>query len=242
MQPITRHFKFSGRIAPDDRAHRVRVGAEVEAALGDVIPPTYVYIPGIGNVPQYAPTVASTNIAYNPAQDCNGYFMSYKFQPNNNCYNYSCNIASNSFAQPGRQHGYPIPEPPTGSGVQTGAQKDGLIFVGTQISDLTKHAATAANGHYVALLISSADTTYGWPGDYHWVRSDDNTTFQSWSQKDGNDQVTNFDFAGNPITNPASANWGVNQGPISQQNPDDLVVNYVFYAYMYVPWGQVSII
>src|SRR5262244_2432674 len=224
----SRRFKFSGRIAADNMLHRVVPGpalaaAAAPAAPGEVIPPTYVYIPGIGNVPQYAPTVASSSTGYSPAQDCNGYFMSFRFQPNNNCYNYSCNIASNSFAQPGRRNGYAIPDPPTGPGVQAGAQKDGLIFVGTNVSGLKGYAANAvAGGHYVALLISQADTQYGWPGDYHWVRCDDNVNFQSWSQKDGNDQVTNFDFAGNPIRDPATANWAVNQGPISQQNPDDL--------------------
>jgi hypothetical protein len=34
----------------------------------------------------------------------------------------------------------------------------------------------------------------------------------------------------------------VNQGPISDENPDDLVVAYEFYAYMFVPWTKVSII
>ena len=233
---MPRRFRFSGRIADDDMFHRVAETPE------DVIAPTYVYVPGVGNVPQYAATVTDQSIAYNPPQDCSGYFMSYKFQPNNNCYNYSCNIASNSFAQPGRMHSYLIPQPPTGPGVQAGAEKDGLIYVGAGLSDIKNYTASTDSGHYVALLISEADQTYDWPGDYHWVRCDDNINYDSWSQKDGNDQVTNFDFAGNLITNPATGNWDVNQGPVSQQNIDDLVVSYVFYCYMYVPWEQVSII
>jgi hypothetical protein len=236
MHPPVRRFKFSGRIAPDDFAHRV----QTTAAAADTVAPSYVSVPGIGNVPQYAPTIGAASVSYNPAQDCNGCFMSYKFQPNNNCYNYSCNIATNSFAQPGRRHGYQIPQL-TGAGVQAGAEKDGLIFIGTTIADIRKHAATDG-GHYIALLISAPDTATGWPGDYHWVRCDDNANFQSWSQKDGPDQVTNFDFAGNPIADPATSNWTVNQGPISDQNPNDLQATYNFYGYMYVPWGKVDII
>lgn len=242
MGTSLRTLKFSGRVAPTDELHQVLPESLEPGAPGTVIAPTYVNIPGIGQVPQYAETVAGPFIGYNPAQDCDGYFMSYRFQPNNNCYAYSCDIASNSFAQPGRMHGYAIPEPPEGPGVELGAEKDGLISVGGAIADLKSHAETRGSGHYVALLISQADTPDEWPGDYHWVRCDDPETFQSWSQKDGNDQVTDFDFAGSPISDPATANWTVNQGPISQQNPDDLVVSYDFYTYMFVPAGAVSII
>jgi hypothetical protein len=229
-------LKLSGQIAPDDLLHRV---AE---APGQTIAPTEVYIPGIGYVPQYAPTISSPAVGYDPAHDCEGYYMSYKFQPNNNCYNYSTNMASNSFAQPGRRHGYKIPQPPTGPGVQAGAELDGLVRLDD--SDLASHRAAndGASGHYVALLISEADTPNGWPGDYHWVRCDDNDQFAFWSQKDGNDQVTNFDFAGNLIADPAKANWTVNQGPISKKNPDDLIVSYQFFCYMWVPWGQIEIL
>jgi len=236
MSKVTGRFKFSGRIADDDLAHRVQEIADA------IIAPQYIYIPGIGYVPQYASTVIGVSVGYHPAQDCKGYFMPYKFQSNNNSYNYSCNIASNSCAQPGRAHGYAIPQPPTGPNVRAGAERDGLIFVGTQVSDLKKHAALDQSGHYVALLISQADTHSGWPGDYHWVRCDDVMTCQSWSQKNGYDQVTNFDFAGHPITDPATANWTVNQGPMCRQNSGDLVVSYSFYGYMFVPSGQVSII
>ena len=235
---VSRMLKFSGRIAPHDQLHQVvPEGADV-VAVGQLIAPSYVSIPGIGQVPQYAQTIVGAGAGYDPAGDCNGAFMSARFQPNNNCYAYSCDIASNSFAQPGRMHGYAYPDPPTGPGVQAGAEKDGLTFVG---SELQPDEPRDATGHYVALLISQPDTANGWPGDYHWVRLDDPATSR-WSQKDGGDQVTNFDFAGNAITDPSIANWTVNQGPISAQNPDDLVVSYEFYAYMFVPAGAVSII
>ncbi|HVR07168.1 MAG TPA: hypothetical protein VMW75_03910 [Thermoanaerobaculia bacterium] len=230
-------------VAPDDNLHQVQASADKIIAPQSVCP-----CPEVGCVPQYADTVASPNAGYNPAGDCDGYFMSYKFQPNNNCYAYGCNIASNSFPQPGRMHCYLYPTPPTGPGVQEGALKDGLYNVGTSKADLRAHAATGASGHYVALLVSQADTPNGWPGDYHWARCDDPVDFNSWSQKDGNDQVTNFDFAGNPITDPATANWTVNQGPVNLFNSskpddnDDLVVSYDFFTYMFVPATGVSII
>lgn len=241
MAEMTRRLKFSGRVAPHDELHQVLPEGASARVAGQLLAPTYVSVPGVGEVPQYSKTMTGPFIGYNPAQDCEGYFMSAKFQPNNNCYAYGCDIASNSFAQPGRMHGYLIPDPPTGPGVQTGAEKDGLVYSGTEAAELPGHADTSG-GHFVALLISQADTDNGWPGDYHWVRCDDNQTYQSWSQKDGSDQVTNFDFDGNLISDPATANWTVNQGPVSQQNPDDLVVSYEFFAYMYVPAGQVSII
>jgi hypothetical protein len=241
MSDIERRFKFSGRVAPHDQLHQL-VQAPAPEGSDQVIAPTYVNIPGVGNVPQYAATVAGPLVGYNPAGDCDGYFMSASFQPNNNCYAYSCVVASNSFAQPGRMHGYLYPDPPTGPGVQQGAELDGLVYVGTDVDAVREHAPSAPAGHYVALLISESDASNGWPGDYHWVRCDDMTNYESWSQKDGGDQVTNFDFAGNAITNPSSANWSVNQGPISNENPDDLVVSYEFYAYMFVPLRGAEII
>jgi hypothetical protein len=95
-------------------------------------------------------------------------------------------------------------------------------------------------------MISAPSGAY-WPGDYHWARCD-NSEFNSWSQKDGGDQVTNFDFAGNPIVDPSIANWSVNQGPIQPDktqpgfDPNDMVVDYVFYCYMFVPDTGVNII
>ncbi len=226
-------------VAPDDRLY-----AAVDDP-GQLIVPTYVEVPGGKYVAQYGPTVVGTTLAYDPAGDCAGSFMSYKFQPNNNCYNYSCDIASNSFAQPGRMHGYFLAGAPTGPDVVKGAQLDGLTYVGDTLESESPEVGPSdsdTGGHYVALLISPADTPNGWPGDYHWVRCDDMTNYSSWSQKDGSDQVTDFDFAGDPISDPQSSNWTVNQGPLVENNPDDVVVAYEFYAYMFVPSQGVTII
>lgn len=234
-------FKYSGRIHPDDRIHAVQVDP------GQVISPTWVYVPGVGNVPQYAPTVVGGPVAYNPPNDCNGNFMSCKFQPNNNCYNYSTDIATNSFAQPGRMHSFLYPDPPTGPNIVKGAQLDGLTFVGgvgTTLAQLRQENRNINAGHFVALMISPADSSVGWPGDYHWARCDSLAGASSWSQKDGGDQVTDFDFAGNVITDPTTANWMVNQGPEdpNTNGSPDYVVAYVFYAYMFVPTSGVTVI
>jgi hypothetical protein len=257
-----RQFKFSGMIAPQDPFHQITrtmpgALAPDEHYLAPVTvsvtitnpPPTQV----IG-VPQYSPTVFGGTTGYDPAGNCGGNFMSYKFQPNNNCYAYGCNITPNTFPQPGRASGNLItPATLNGQDVSAFAVADGLVSVGTSVADIKgfaskrKSASVGVGGHYVALMISPAGDA-NWPGDYHWARCDDPVNYASWSQKDGNDQVTNFDFAGNPITNPATANWTVNQGPAQPDksqpgyDPDDLVVDYVFYCFMFVPDSGVNII
>ena len=236
-------FKYSGRVGPDDQAHAVRQGP-VSLVPGDKVGPNEVQLPGGGQVPKYAPTVSDTRDTYNPAQDCDGSFMSYKFQPHNNCYAYACDIATNSFPQPGRAHGVSFAKEFTGDLVQQGAEKDGLIEISKDPldNDQLNKIKTEKNlppGHFVALLFSEPDAKVGWPGDYHWARLDKDGT---WSQKDGGDAVTNFDFAGNPIKNAATANWVVNQGPISNTDPTDAVVGYKFQSYMYVPDGKVNIV
>lgn len=270
MTKPVRAFKFSGVVAPSDALHRI-VGSK---AVGGVAPdetyiaPTVVHVnitvptrETIG-VPQYSPTVIGDVVAsYNPAGDCQGNFMSYKYQPNNNCYAYGCNITTNTFPQPGRCSGYLLTAAnfqgtvdQVGQIVAGYAVNDGLINVGTSMADVLafqKAKLTAASqqaagsgsltGHFVALMISPAGDS-NWPGDYHWARCDNSSgACDSWSQKDGGDQVTNFDFAGNPITDPSTANWTVNQGPISQGS-DEYTTEYAFYCYMFVPFGQVNII
>ncbi|WP_027526742.1 hypothetical protein [Bradyrhizobium sp. Ec3.3] len=263
-RPFVRRFKLSGRIAAEDQFHKIRLsGRALEAPDEHLIPPTIVNVnitvpPGTGTigVPQYGPTVVGGPAAgYDPPGDCGGNYMSYKFQANNNCYAYGCNISTNTFPQPGRQSGFLLTAAnfqtsvaALGQTVSSYAVKDGLVFVGTATTDLTgfksSRQGAALNGHFVALMVSPAGDQ-NWPGDYHWARCDNSSgPCDSWSQKDGGDQVTNFDFAGQPITNPATANWTVNQGPLSQapNNNQDLVVDYQFYCFMFVPASGVNII
>jgi hypothetical protein len=249
-------FKFSGMISADNTLHRmIEVTAPAVALLAahEIAPntvPVQITNPGpprqVG-IPQYAPTVVGDAAGYDPAHDCNGNFMSAKFQPNNNCYAYGCNIATNTFPQPGRAHGNLITAATlNGAAVQGFAEQDGLLFAGKTIAALRAFAADRAargeaSGHYVALLISAANGN--WPGDYHWARCDDPLDFASWSQKDGGDQVTNFDFAGQPITDPSTANWTVNQGPADPPRDNgDLLVDYTFVCFMLVPPAGVTIL
>lgn len=240
MTTETRKYKFSGFAHENDTFHQPLLHATL-AEEQKVIAPYYVSVPVGHDVPQYAPTVVGKSTEYNPAGNCNGNFMSYKFQPNNNCYNYSTNVATNSFAQPGRMTGNPLKEGWKPEDVVKGAISDGLILVGSDIDELIEHSKSSPNGHYVALMISDPEPLLDWPGDYHWARCD-NLDESQWSQKDGGDQVTNFDFAGNLITNPQTANWTVNQGPMISGKSDDVIVKYYFYRYMFVPAAGINII
>lgn len=257
MNSQTPRLRYSGKVSPQDPFHQITLAAPGAVAPDEHYlapktiqvtitnpPPTHL----IG-VPQYSPTVYGGTTGYDPAGDCGGSFMSYKFQPNNNCYAYGCNIASNTFPQPGRAHGNLLTTATTnGPTVESFAVQDGLIALGGTKQALAEFiktrqasAAGALDGHFVALMISPPGDG-NWQGDYHWARCDDNVNFASWSQKDGNDQVTNFDFAGNPITDPAAANWTVNQGPVSSQDTRDLIVDYTFFCYMFVPNSGVNIL
>lgn len=110
-------------------------------------------------------------------------------QKKNNCYNYACNVQTNTYAQPGKASGnmysqFTCPE------VSDGAKSDGLIHVAVGSCKLCCHK--------VALFV--------WPGwDYHWYRQDGSGM---WSHKPGETEATNLDNSGNPITDPLTADRG----------------------------------
>lgn len=202
-------LKTSGRVAPHDHLHQpiiTAVGSPAPTSGEHYISPTVVPVtiknpaPATGAysntmyVPQYAPTIYGGTAGYGPATNCNGYFMSSSFQPNNNCYAYGCNIAPNTFPQPGRKNGTDIwgvsaaAQPPgiTGEIVKTAAELDGLVYVGTSMVDVTgffkKNPLYNSNGHFVALMISQIGIDSNWPGDYHWARCDNSSAVcDSWS-------------------------------------------------------------
>ena len=109
---------------------------------------------------------------------------------NNNCYNYACDLITNTFAQPGR-----------GSGttfslfvcvdVGSSAQRDGL-------TSTSKPTSTPSQGQYVALVM--ADNV-----DFHWYRLDADAT---WSQKHGSSPAINVDESNNPISDPETCDRG----------------------------------
>jgi hypothetical protein len=235
-------FKFLGRIPEDDPLHQV---LSFDAfALGP--PPKCVKVPGVGCVPQYAPTVYGDHDGFDPATDCSGYFTLFKFQVHNNCYNYALDIASNSMAQPGKMHGMVMKGDFCGERVIEGAILDGLKLLGekgVRLSDVLEQAADLDDGTLVALLMAPPDHTVGFPGDYHWVRCDDLES-SSWSQKPGTDQVSNLDFAGAPIEDPSCATWSLNAGPLNTTSSggSDFLTAYKLRAWMFVPDTGVDII
>jgi hypothetical protein len=112
-------------------------------------------------------------------------------QYGNNCYNYSCDYRSDSFAQPGRASGHMYPEI-TSAAVKAGAVSDDLIDTPAANNKFP------AAGHLVALVIA--------PGyDFHWYRKD---MGGKWSHKPGGTAATNLDNAGHEITDPRTANRG----------------------------------
>jgi hypothetical protein len=238
-------FRFKGRIPDDDTMHQVYpFRAE---GLGPA--PGCVSVPGVGCVQQYAPTVRGANAGYDPAGDCDGFFTSYKYQVHNNCYNYAVDIATNTFAHPGRLHGLAYNGDLDGDMVVGGAQKDGLILIAGSEATLedvwnkTPEFCDSPNGHLVALLIGAPDHSIKFHGDFHWVRCDEFES-SSWSQKDGPDQITTLDFAGYPISDPHRANWTDNAGPFYTTTPGapDFIISYKFWAWMFVPHRGVDII
>ena len=83
-------------------------------------------------------------------------------QHNNNCYNYGCDIQTNTYAQPGRAHGITLSLSDLNdcTAVHNGAVADGLKSV-----DCNQGCGCEECQHQVALVLSP-----GW--DYHWYRKD----------------------------------------------------------------------
>jgi len=113
---------------------------------------------------------------------------------NNNCYNYGCDIPTNTFAQPGEAHGiFNTLANMNCQDVTNGAVADGLAPV-----NCDQGCGCSECRHQVALVI--------YPGhDYHWYRKDRDG---KWSHKMGWTPATNLDNSGNIITDPRTANRG----------------------------------
>lgn len=108
---------------------------------------------------------------------------------NNNCYNYTSNYRTGTFAQPGRRSG----------------------SVYTQLTLDNIEAAAIRDGYTKSCNTSSiASNLWIWPNvDYHWYRRTVDVGGQSrWCHKPGSTPATNRDNSGNIITAPVSANRG----------------------------------
>ena len=166
-------------------AHVLQTGKKVSAVQlvnGNPSPPSAAVLVASNAAPSYNPGLWNT-----PAH-----------QSHNNCYNYSTDIMTDTFAQPGRAHG--VFPPTTCAGTGSGAVADGLVE--------TKEKRCPSCSHLVALVISPGDS--GCVADYHWYRLDDNGR---WSNKPGPAPATDKDASGNPITNPETADRKYIFGP-----------------------------
>lgn len=112
-------------------------------------------------------------------------------QGNNNCYNYSTNYRSDTFAQPGLAAGAEYTAL-TCASVRPAAIADDLIDAPSANNRCPKE------GHLVALVIAP-----GW--DFHWYRKGRNGY---WSHKPGGTPATNVDNSGQLIPDPRTADRG----------------------------------
>lgn len=118
-------------------------------------------------------------------------------QDKNNCYNYGCNIVTNTFARPGRQSGAPVTRPLSCPQVTAAAINDGLTA-----TTLAAGCPCVGTGADCCFLVALAiDPTPG-DSDFHWYRRDRDGT---WSQKHGDAPATNKGDDGNPLVNPENA-------------------------------------
>lgn len=125
---------------------------------------------------------------YNPGKWNDGGYIQY----NNNCYNFSNDERTDTFAQPGRAcgdmyHSLSCDE------VHRAALCDGLVPIGSGSDPCPD------DKHRVHLVI--------WPGrDYHWYRQD--IPNGMWSHKPGSTPATDRDGSGYYISNPEIADTG----------------------------------
>jgi len=113
----------------------------------------------------------------------------------NNCYNYACNIQTNTYAQPGYASGNQASQMICQE-VTDGAVSDGL----KPINNLDEQCELC--GHKVALAVGILYDIYP---DYHWYRQDKDGT---WSHKPGEGTARNTDNSEDFITDPETADRG----------------------------------
>lgn len=132
----------------------------------------------------------ATALYTTPAYEPNYWNVNTTIRYNNNCYNYSNNKRTDTFAQPGRYAGI-INYTMSVAAVKSAALADGLV-------ETTSSATSSEGKTKIALVVA--------PGvDYHWYRQDSNGR---WSHKPGSTSATNLDNSGVTISNPETANRG----------------------------------
>lgn len=134
---------------------------------------------------------SDNSTVYNPSKDVCGHWVSHQSQ--NNCYDYGNDIATDTFAQPGRGSGQQW-KFNTCDDMKAAAIRDGLVWNGTT---LPKQQPPV--GHFAALLI--------WPNtNFHWIRFDSDPAGY-WSHKPGQTPVRDVDNNGQRITDPSKSDF-----------------------------------
>lgn len=130
-------------------------------------------------LPEYEPSVWNSNLTV---------------QHNNNCYNYGCDIQTNTYAQPGEAAGqkWTALDCPA---VTKAAKADGLKSVSNE-----NGCGCSDCHHLVALVVKPSGSK-----DYHWYRRDRDG---KWSHKMAWTPCTNLDDSNNIITDPKTADRG----------------------------------
>lgn len=128
---------------------------------------------------------------YDPSHQVCSHWVTH--QGENNCYDYGNDIATDTFAQPGRGSGQQW-KSNTCTDMRAAAERDGLVWNGTMLPK-----SEPPTGHYAALLI--------WPGtNFHWIRFDSQPA-GFWSHKPGGTPVRNVDNNGKSITDPSKSDF-----------------------------------
>ena len=112
----------------------------------------------------------------------------------NNCYNYANDKMTHSWAQPGKFGGLGLKKTFSRGDLIGAAEKDLLVAKDNLDVDLGP-----GQGWYVAAAISEDGQ------DHHWYRQDANGF---WSHKEGSEEPTTRDAAGQPILDPRNCSRG----------------------------------
>ena len=153
---------------------------------------------GGGQSVALAKALAACSLAYTSWNDFS--FWNGTRQPNNNCYCYAANYATNDWSHPGRKGGRPLPYYNDLSYRPTAAR-----FTDALLADGWKTTCNGSSLRIVAVLgtFKYNGTPYIW--DYHFYRKNLNGTTTRFCHKPGDGPVTNKDGSGHYITSVSTA-------------------------------------
>jgi len=157
-----------------------------------------------------AAAAAACTLAYTSWNDFS--FWNGSRQPNNNCYCFAANYASNvRYSRPGRQGGNPLPGGPTYADRPSPAQ-----FRASMRADGWTTGCYGSSLRVVGLLGKLSDDLGNNTWDYHFYRKSLNGAGDSrWGHKSGAGAATNRDYSGNYITTVPSADRSRTVGGIT---------------------------